>query len=173
MYEKLSQGLLGNANPMCSSLDQWDEFKNKYDCAKYGIRAFRAGDKRTRLNVPKEEVEEYLLSNFGSEPVCISPMVDEHVQLRANVMKNPELYAQVVIGQGHVPWREAFNLYSRVYEGSAARVIINNYLNDNDKSDLEELLEKYPGHVVEFSVLDKCWGISEHRSSVIWEVRLM
>jgi len=37
--------------------------------------------------------------------------------------------------------------------------------------DWNELLERYPGHVLEVSIYDRCLGDLPNRNSLVWEVR--
>jgi hypothetical protein len=67
--------------------------------------------------------------------------------------------------------RDALRLDGRQVYGLAAAHLIQRYLDQNSQEWLWHLLDSYPGHVVEFSVYDKCWGTVPGYNSVFWEVR--
>jgi hypothetical protein len=56
--------------------------------------------------------------------------------------------------------------------GLKAKMILEQYLTPADYEDLMDILDRFPDHAVEFSVLDRCVGFLPHRRTIIWEVRL-
>lgn len=55
--------------------------------------------------------------------------------------------------------------------GLTARLKMKHYMNDNSLDEIDLLLEKYPGHVVEFTCYNMHLGILPGRNTIIWEVR--
>ena len=69
------------------------------------------------------------------------------------------------------PMRRAFRICAETAKGLLAKVILGTYVPDNDQEWLHELLvDRYPGHVVEFSTYSVPFG-TERKRTVIWEVR--
>lgn len=56
--------------------------------------------------------------------------------------------------------------------GIIAKELLGYYLCSNSYEWLNELLNRYPGHVVEFSSYEKEWGVIPRYNTVFWEVRL-
>jgi hypothetical protein len=79
-----------------------------------------------------------------------------------------------VYGIENVPkganWREVMPK-ANTYRFMAARGVLLRNLTECDREDLNELMELYPNHVIEFSACDKPIGIYPHRKAVIWEIR--
>lgn len=55
--------------------------------------------------------------------------------------------------------------------GIVARTILENAMTPQSFSDMQELIEMYPDHVIEFGVYEHCLGNIPGRNAVIWEVR--
>lgn len=71
-----------------------------------------------------------------------------------------------------LPMRDALRAESRSISGLAALLTLNHYLCPNSRDWLYVLLERYPGHVVEFSSYQSNWGTLPNFNTVFWEVRL-
>jgi hypothetical protein len=144
----------------------------------WGVRsAIDASSNKCRLNVSAAEVVSLIMGEWKlyiDAPVNISGMVDQWVTFRCNVWQSNfgGLHVEGVIGQQHIPWREALDKYRRLYTMTEAIMILREYLNENSYDDLMILLDKYTGHVVELSCLDRCYGTVPHRNAIVWECRL-
>lgn len=174
MYEMLQAGAFGNTTPMWFNLAEWQRGARSYGRdALWGIRtADTSGhDKRTKLDVPTLDVAPLFRQWFPNGGGQLSPMVDHMTTARMHIHEGPELTVWVVEGWTHVKWRDAFKLFGCHVEGTRARAVLEQYLNPNSLDDLKELLGTYPGHVVELTTLDRCYGTEPHRNTVIWEVR--
>jgi hypothetical protein len=82
----------------------------------------------------------------------------------------PGLLCSGTVAPAPGSWRRHM-LAPKRWEGSAATVLLRTVLNENSYDDLIALLETYPGHVVELSALDVCFGTVPGRNAVTWEVR--
>lgn len=181
MFRLLSAGLLGNTVPQWFSLPEWEADP---DAAKYplwGVRSGLAGgDKRMRLNVPSRDVPDLYREWFPSGGGNLSPMVDHAAVLKAEVFESD--FAPFGLNLFYVPpdktvryrqpWREAFREHGKQVRGLAVWKILEAYLWPSDLEDLRALLERFPGHVVEFTACDRAMGIVPNRNTVFWEVRL-
>jgi hypothetical protein len=124
--------------------------------------------------VPRQEVHEAVLLRRG-QPVNISPMLDTvcDVTLWADVYDSPTglmVYGVEFPGKGE-SWRQGMPRRGREFRGLAARNLLRRYLNPSTLADLEATLERWPGHVVELSALDRCLGTIPGRNAVVWECR--
>jgi hypothetical protein len=55
--------------------------------------------------------------------------------------------------------------------GLAVKLLLQQHLNSNSFSDIMELIELYPNHVIEFSTYSINLGDCPRRNTIIWEVR--
>lgn len=173
MYRKLIAGHFGNTTPIFMSLNEWENRPNIWhNVPLWGIRSLKSGDKRMRLDIPTEEVATYGLNTFGLSGYNISPMVDQWLTMRAEVMEDENgLHCRTVIGHRETKWRQAFERYELVLTGINAINHLKQHLNVNSYEDLQILFALHPNHVVELTALERCFGTIIGRNAVIWEVR--
>lgn len=173
MYELLASGRLGNHTPQWFSVAEWERDPARPDVPLWGVRSALAGGcPKSRLDVPTAEVGPLFREWFGGSGGNISPMVDHMMTARFQVWDGFRgLYVWAVVGHTGLKWRPAFASVSTHHEGTAARQLLRRHLNENSYHDVEELFEKYPGHVVEMTALDRCFGLVPGRNAVVWEVR--
>lgn len=172
MYSKLVAGEFGNTCPVYFSVDQWACRPSPCHKPLWGIRSHTSGDPRAKLDVPTVEVIDYCRRTFGEHGFNITPMVDHMLTFRGEVYDGPRgIVLFGVAGRRELKWRPALRGYGREFTGSAARAILRAVLNGNSHDDLQILLEQYPGHVVEFTALDRNFGIVPGRNAVVWECR--
>lgn len=180
MYRLLSAGALGNTLPVWYSVESWEADPGTAAYRLWGIRSVsKAGDPRMRLNVPAGEVADLYREWYPSGGGSISPMIDRYAVLRAEVFENDFghpfglslFYVPPGLACPADPWRGSFRKSGRHAHGAAAVAIMKAYLWPSDYEDVRALLERYPGHVVEFSACDRAVGVIPHRNTIIWEVR--
>lgn len=175
MFRLLQEGAFGNTTPQWFSVEAWQSDRlGARTGGLWGIRsaATSGGDKRTKLNVPVEEVPGLVQQWFPGGGGQISPMVDHSATLRAHVHRDHQgTQLWYVEGLRQVSWREAFAIHSRRCERTAAELILRRHLNENSFDDLHALLDRFDGHIVELTAMDRCYGTVPHRNTVIWEVR--
>lgn len=80
-------------------------------------------------------------------------------------------HLDLTYASAELPMREALAKGSRFAQGITATAILKSYMDGASWDWLNYLLGAYPGHVVEFSCFDCCWGTVPHHNTVIWEVR--
>jgi hypothetical protein len=173
MYSLLSSGQLGNTIPQYFSVADWEESDDYHLKARWCVRTLTPGGP-CLLDLPRDDVRS-VAESFRPHGVNISIMV-------ASVTRNT-LMADVWVGTHGLEvygiewpavdanWRRDMPRMGRTFRLLAARGVLARHLNDCDRADLDELLDLYPGHVVELSAYDRCVGIYPHRKAVIWEVR--
>lgn len=171
-YRRSRLGEFGNTCPEWFSVDDWAAGvrEKNWHSKQWGIRHTRiAGFAGTRLNVPTADVADHVRNVFQNGDYQISPMVNGF----ANVVFEGDVTDRYISGNFNPPggsWRKHM-LKPRLIEGSAAKAVLRTYLNENSQDDLAILLEQYPDHVIELTILDACFGTVPHRNAVIWEVR--
>lgn len=174
MYRRLIAGEFGNTIPRWFDYDRWcDEGRSRYRL--WGVQhTAKPAFPGTRLDVLGDEVSALLIDNgFGSD-YCISPMVHQvgRVQWEGDVYDHPE--RGLICSGNFAPrpgsWRTHMKA-PRLWEFTAARMLLRHVMNPNSHADLMELIGRFPGHVVELSALDVCFGSVSHRNAVVWEVR--
>lgn len=178
MYTRLLAGEFGNTLPQWFDIRDWlldPQGYKKYE--RWGVRSLTANDPRARLDVPRDEVAPWIVTTgLVNDGYQLSAMVDQagSVQAELQVMKGsePGLYVEGNLAPiaGNGQWRNHMRT-PRVWEGTRGDVLLRSLLNDNSYDDVRGLLDLYPDHVVEFTVLDVCMGTVPGRNAVVWEVR--
>lgn len=178
MYELLREGKLGNTLPMAMSPHEWANSPIKAQYYLWGIRSMLPGGPGA-LNVPRAEALNWCYQKglHLFDEVNISPMVDQWATLRAECFEGPDGFTLEYIPPNrdvnHLPhpWRDGFRLHRRRLTNTLAREYLKQFMNENSYEDLKLLLDLYPGHVIEFSCLNRCVGSAPNRNAIIWEVR--
>jgi hypothetical protein len=175
MYDHLARGGFGNTIPQYFSLPRWEASEDAARYAIWGVRTQTPGGP-CRLYCPREEVRATVEEYQAKGHACnISVMIDAivNVTLYADIFDTETgliVYAVEYPGRG-ASWRKLMPSVGKQYEGLSARLLLRRHLNESSMADLEALLERYPGHVVELSACDRCFGTVPGRNAVIWEVR--
>lgn len=176
MYRRLAAGEFGNTLPQWFDAARWAA-ENPAPLPFWGVRTLSAGGP-CRLNCPAAEVvatfRGFEAAGFRAQ---ISAMVDRvaNVTLWADIWDSPA--GLVVYGieypdtAGGLTWRSAMPTRGRHWHGTAARLLLSRHLNPNSLDDLDAVREAFPGHVVELSAVDRCYGTVPHRNAIVWEVR--
>jgi hypothetical protein len=175
MYGLLAGGVFGNTIPQYFSLEKWEASADhaRYDA--WGVRTLVPGGP-CRLYCPREEVAATVARpEFRAAGVNISVMIDAVLTVTAwlEVLDTDVgliVYGVEFPGKG-ASWRKDMPVGGRQHGGLAARMLLRKHLNPSSLADLEALLERYPGHVVELSACDRCFGTVPGRNAIIWEVR--
>lgn len=180
MYKLLGSGELGNFNRQWFDYAEWWNSPERTVYPLWGIRSMTGGgDRRMRLNCPTDEVHKYLLDAFNLSGFQISPMLDQWVTIKGQMVEGSEAVPGLFLNYvppGMVveedPWRGSFQRYGRHVSGSAAIAILKTYLWPDDFDWVRQLMQDYPGHAVEFSACSRAVGVLSGSNTVIWEVRL-
>lgn len=173
MYEMLAAGRFGNTIQQYFDVHEWAQSEEYQKYAWWGIRSLIPGGP-CHLNYHREWVRN-VMHEFDEYGYNISVMVDQafSVKMWAEVYRS-ELGLTLWYleypprGSG---WRKLFPAEGKMAYGTTAKMMLKRHLNDNSYDDMMILLDEYDGHVVEFSVLDRCFGTVPHRNAIVWEVR--
>lgn len=175
MYARLERGEFGNRNPAWYDLDGWMGHPLRAAYHLWGLRSVAGTGRRIDLDVPTADVP-FVVRDHYRAGFHLTPMVDPWVVLRGNLFDAPEgLTLEAVDGRGEVKWRQAFadpNLVRSYTGGLVVWVKLSTVMTPSDLDDMRDLVERFPGHVVEFMTCSKFVGVLPHRNTVIWEVRV-
>jgi hypothetical protein len=69
------------------------------------------------------------------------------------------------------PMRAALRFRSAVARGLVSDLMIKGAMTPSSYEDWRELLGRWPGHVLEVSIYDRCLGDVPHRNALVWEIR--
>lgn len=166
-----ARGLFGNVIERHFTLDSWLPQSHRF--ALWGVQTTRTPGGPCRLNCPTAEVEATFREFAPFVPV-ISPMISAVEQTRwaGDIWDGPTgltLHGLLNPAIGF-HWRREM-LHPTEWRGTAARSLLRSVLNDNSYDDLNDLIERYPGHVYELSAFEKCVGTLAGRNHLVWEVR--
>lgn len=175
MYRRIVAGEFGNTLPRWFDVDKWLGSSGFNMYRLWGVQhASITNFPGTRLDVNRTDVVKLIQTGGFGKSYCISPMVHQigNVQWEGDVwiddFKGLSCSGNMAPAPGS--WRRHM-LAPRLWEWSRARALLRHVLNGNSYDDLTDLLELYPGHVVELSALDCCFGTCRGRNAVVWECR--
>lgn len=174
MYESLAAGAFGNTYPEWRTLADWNRDVTVgsayFDHEPWAVRSFKKSDKaRLRLDLRKEDVAAYVQNNFApDEKVSIGPVFNAWMTARIDVYLSPVPPCGL-----NVLWTPDKTLRSGWESLSGLRAVglMRKHLWPSDYDAIQELLEDYPGHVVEFTAFTKAVGTIPNRNAMVWEVR--
>jgi len=175
MYRLLTAGSLGNTIPQWFDVSEWERSADAGRYPLWGVRSLVPGGP-CRLNCPAAEVRATAeRPEFQRAGVNVSAMVDAVTVVTAWLEVYDSPTGLVVYGIEYPPrgvsWREWMPTRGRHWEGTAARMVLRKHLNPNSLDDLSTVLDRWPGHVVELSAVEGCFGTVPGRNGIVWEVR--
>jgi len=94
---------------------------------------------------------------------------DEYRTIQGELTENPCLYLHYSFFPA--PMRLALAEDGRHATGLAAKMLLQRHLSPASMDDMRELLDLYPGHVVEFTAFSRNVGWARGRNAIVWEVR--
>lgn len=171
--ERYAQGEFGNCSPTWETTGEF--VLSGYEGLIH-LRNRTAGGP-TLYNVQSCNVVPVLLDfckdyNLHPENFYISAMCPTHLTLfQGEVMRSYrhlDLYYSTIAK----PMRQALQEGGKQCYGIAATKLLEHYLCPNSYDWLMGLLDRYEGHVVEFTTLSCFWGTVPNFNTLFWEVRL-
>jgi len=165
-------GEFGNRGPM------WDTIGDFLDDGCKGLIHIRnrvAGGP-TWYDIPAELVEVTyrditLMGIPGSQLYFAAMAPTEKTVLQGEVIQSVNgielFYTQVA-----KPMRDALRENAKQISGILALETLKFFLDPSSFDWMQILLERYEGHVIEFSTYGCCWGTIPNRNTVVWEVRM-
>jgi hypothetical protein len=178
-YELCHAGAYGNRVLQWASIEEWKA--SGYDKPVAMRVALQAGGGPKAFHVPPDVVEyrARLWEKMGipRERIRLSEMVDGVRLLQGHYLNDVYVqdgearwgYFRFTMKTGAMPL--AFMEEDRNIWGLRADLLIRSVMTPSSYSDWRELLDRYPGHVLEFSVWESCLGDIPGRNAVVWEIR--
>jgi hypothetical protein len=175
MYSLLSAGAFGNTIRQWFDVGEWERSDDAARIPVWGVRTLTPGGP-CRLYCPRDEVRATAeRPEYAAAGVNVSMMIDAvcAVTLWADVYDSDA--GVVVYGIEHpgkgASWRKDMPSKGRQFTPLQSRLLLGRHLNPSSLADLGAVLERWPGHVVELSACDRCFGTVPGRNAVVWEVR--
>lgn len=171
-YALAARGVLGNTVERFFSLDDWKRRSSTY--SSWGVQTTRVPGGPCRLNCPTEEVEATWAKFLPYVPV-VSPMLSACIPTlwAGDAWDSPtglSLHGLLAPPLGF-DWRASMKTDQRSWHGTAARALLRSLMTPDSYEDMTDVFERYPGHVYEVSVFERCVGTRPGRNAVVWEVR--
>ena len=173
MYARFMRGEFGNTYPHYATVADAIAGVGGYHAATqraWNLRDMIPGGRFFR-DVPYRDMVE-LVPTYRDGCMIIPTVFDieEYRTLNGEcTILDSGLYVYSSTAPGYM--RESLAAGGVGHTGSAAKAVLDVYLNENSRDDMRELLTRYPDHVIEFTCYSKCFGTLPHRNTVIWEVR--
>jgi hypothetical protein len=165
-------GEFGNRSP------NWDTYQEYWDSGYDGLACIRnrVAGSRTYYKIPRDEmpqlVNRLIRGGEKAENLYYSAMCpDEFTILQGEVYRSDTglrlFYSQLA----STPMKIALAKDGREARGLMALGLIRGSMNQRSSDWLDYLLNEYEDHVVEFTVLSKCWGTEPGYNTLFWECR--
>lgn len=165
-------GEFGNASPTWNNYEDW--VKSGCPKGKYHIRN-RIAQGNTWYNVDWQDLDLIWGSarnRVGEHNLYISAMAPHHCNvIQGEVWQDTTHLHLTYSVLPDLPMREALKSGLKFIEGLPAVMLLKRSLCANSWDWLNQLLDSYPGHVVEFSTFSCEWGTVPGYNTVWWEVR--
>ena len=110
---------------------------------------------------------------LGRKFVMDGAVPNDRCQLLGEVTKTIQGWeGHLAIGP-KIPMRPAMKHgLMKNYRGLTVKLLLDQFMDECSREDLDELMRLYPGHTVEFGCYDVNVGMLPNRNTVFWEVRL-
>jgi hypothetical protein len=166
--ERFQRNEFGNRGPVWDTLAEF--LKSGYKGLIH-IRCREAGG-ATYYDIPDKQVER-VWSRVVDEPTrwylaAMAPTPKTLFQGEVTVGTDGVCLLFTTVAK---PMRDALADSCKQVQGIIAVSLLRYYLCPSSYDWLVELLDNYPGHVVEFSTYSTHWGTIPNRNTIFWEVR--
>lgn len=164
-------GEFGNRSPTWNTYAQF--LRDRYTGLVH-IRNRIQGAK-TWYNVPASQVgfklDQIVNEGWNRSLLYFSGMAPtEKTTFQGEVVQSTD-YLDLFYSHVPLPMRDSLLQGGKQVSGLKALGLMKTYMDPSSFDWVQELLEEYPGHVIEFSCYSVNWGTVPHRNTVIWEVR--
>lgn len=172
MVQRYQQGEFGNASPTWDNYEDWYWDQTSVD-GMFHIRNRVTGGP-TWYNIPSTQMEAIwkdiiYACRIDPSTLYISAMAPKHL-LNGELMRTHEgLY--LFYSTVQKPMRDSLKEGGREAKGLTAKFILQHYMNQRSYAWTMMLLDRYKDHVIEFTVVDRCWGTEIGHNALFWEVR--
>jgi|APSaa5957512535_1039671.scaffolds.fasta_scaffold69000_3 hypothetical protein len=178
-YILYNKGVLGNRPKTWNSIE---EINQSNWAGKYTIRIAVPGHKGM-YNIPKETLQEKInnLKSQGIEEKHIvfnQSMPDHKIKIQGEIIEitteeSNGFPAGIYLTYSTVKdtMKEGLKKQTLHAKDNEAIVLLKKHLNPNSQLEIQNLINNFPNHVVEFSVYENNIGDLPERNTIIWEVR--
>lgn len=180
-YRRWQSGDFGNKLRAWRTVDEWRDsgFSDLVALRYLG----EGGNGRCQYDLTPDQVEEEFEKWVGDGLEADKIMLNEMAPGHKNTVQG-EYYAGVLLGsEGQTivdpflhsfepyPMRIALQKSNSTSTGLRSREILKLFMTTPSYEDFQELVWRYPNHVLEVSVFERCLGDLPNRNAVVWEVR--
>lgn len=179
-----NKGVLGNKLRSWNSYDELISSGYKGTVSIRYLEASQGGGGRYRYEVPILEIqnvikewidnsaiESKIFFNESAPDSCLLIQGELMYDVVKNVNDNGTCGYNLFYCKIPGKMRDVLFKYGSSAEGLYAKILLQHYMDAYSFEDICLLLEKYPGHVIEFSTYGINLGNIPGRNTIIWEVR--
>ena len=170
-YELWQKGLFGNKLQTWNSLE---EIKQSGYGGLITIRSKEVASAFQSYNVPLMEIEktraEWIKQGYDPNLITFNESAPDHLLLLQGELMEYNNGLYLFYSQEKVKMREALK-EGREAIGKEAEQLLRKHCNQVSFQDIMDLLQRFPGHVIEFSTYSCMLGNIPGRNTIIWEVR--
>jgi hypothetical protein len=170
-YEALE---FGNCSPTWNTWEEWCEGTIGVDpLTLYHIRNRVAGG-MTWYNVPHYKMfEEYdaALTQYDPGQLYFSAMCPTPLTTIQGELMDEEGGLYLYYSDVKKPMRQSLVEGGREARRGTVNTLLRTFMNPRSYDWVQWLLAAYPGHVIEFTCLSRCWGRLPGYNTLFWEIR--
>lgn len=166
-------GFFGNKLRSWRSVDEWRASKFS---GMVSIRTLVAGGGPCFYDVDDDKVEG-IIAGLGlpSDQVMINESAPNDAVLLQGEYRNDACidgsYDVFLHSWIQLKMRDALRKSSSTVTGLQARLLVQGLMTPSSFADWQVLIDRYPGHVLEVSIYNRCFGDTPQRNALVWEVR--
>jgi hypothetical protein len=178
-YSLWQGGAFGNKLRAWRTVEEW---RDSGFAGRVVLRMVEGGKGPCRYNLLPDEVEsvvhDWITMGITSDQIMVNEAAPDH-----DVILQGEYLNDIYALDGKVGWgyfrysrhrsqmRDALAAASEVSHGLRSDLLLKLAMTPSSYDDWNGLIERYPGHVLEVSIYDRCLGDIPGRNSLVWEVR--
>ena len=171
MYNRIIQGKFGPTQRCWMSREEVEDSDYR---GEFSLRSMDVSHPIKLYHVPYEVLDETIAGlppdQRNTQIIFYESPPEHRKTIQGELCRDPELYFEYT--RVAKPMRFAFDEERLVAKGLTAKILLQQHLLPSDYDDLMDLLDTYPGHVIEFSAFNCCVGTIPGRRMIVWEVRL-
>ena len=175
-YALWQSGAFGNKLRAWRTIEAWR--KSNFSGLVVLRMLFKEGDHLCRYNLDPSDVEQTLIdwsiySGFSSAETMVNEAApDQDVILQGEYLNDPGLcWGYFLHSRSRMHMRDALKHNPVETRGLRSDLILRLAMTPSSYDDWQILLERYPGHVFEVSIYDRCLGDIPNRNALVWGVR--
>lgn len=170
--KRYKAGEFGNASPTWERPEDVDQELLKYNYLPLFHLRSRAKGGDTFYNLPLPYAYKRWLKMPNPQDYYLSEMAPHEKGLVQGEIMQTERGLYLLAVDATLPMRDAMRQRMVTHNyGLRALSILKNNLCPSSQDWLEVLLDRYPGHVIEFTSFSVAWGTLPRYNTVWWEVR--